>query len=92
MLRGPYNNSIGNKLLHFPLEFFGKKIQGRGSRFGAPKGGLERSDRPKRAWFENARKNREFFDFFLQNFPEVLNFFKKTIKIGAALRAARNFF
>ena len=41
---------------------------------------------------ENSRKNSDFFDFFLQNFPKIANFSKSTIKIGAALRAARNFF
>ena len=37
---------------------------------------------------ENLEKNRNFFDFFLQNFLKFPNFFKKPIKIGAALRAA----
>ena len=41
---------------------------------------------------ENSRKNSDFFDFFLQNFPKIANFSKNTIKIGAALRAARKKF
>ena len=55
-------------------------------------GGLNDSPAKPAKILENSRKNSDFFDFFLQNFPEVPNFSKNTIKIGAALRAARNFF
>ena len=78
-----------------------KKI-GEGHSFGAPmgvsndrivlRGVLNDSPAKPAKILENARKNSDFFDFFLQNFPEVPNFSKNTIKIGAALRAARKIF
>ena len=68
-----------------------------GHSFGAPKGvindrivlgwGLNDSPAKPAKILENSRKNSDFFDFFLQNFPEVPNFSKNTIKIGASRRA-----